>query len=270
MPAAAPTLALIGAGRMGSALARGWLRAKAKRQILIAEPRPSGEVQGWAAEGRVLLNPPAQAATTLVLAVKPQQFAAIADSAKAFAGSRTLVVSIMAGVRIAQISRRLETNRIVRAMPNTPGSIGKGITVFAAAPGLAASDLKAAEALLTPLGEVHGPVDESLMSAVTALSGSGPAYLFLLAEVMAEAGEAEGLPRALARQLARRTVEGAAALLAASGEDPEALRRAVTSPGGTTQAALDILMDTGGMPRLMREALRAAAARDRQLSREAD
>jgi len=124
--------------------------------------------------------------------------------------------------------------------------------------------------LLAPLGEVHGPVDEGLMSAVTALSGSGPAYLFLLAESMAEAGESEGLPRALAQRLARRTVEGAAALLAASEDGPETLRRAVTSPGGTTQAALDILMDTGGMPRLLRDALRAAATRDRQLSKEAD
>lgn len=196
MPAAAPSLALIGAGRMGTALARGWLKAKAKRQIVIVEPKPSEEVQGWASEGRILLNPPAQAATTMVLAVKPQQFAAISGAARDYLGPKSLVVSIMAGVRIAQLSRRLDTSRIVRSMPNTPGSIGKGITVFAAAPGLAAADLKAAEALLAPLGEVHGPVDESLMSAVTALSGSGPAYLFLLAEVMAEAGEAEGLPRA--------------------------------------------------------------------------
>jgi pyrroline-5-carboxylate reductase len=180
------------------------------------------------------------------------------------------VVSIMAGVRIAQLSRRLETQRIICSMPNTPGSIGQGITVYSAAPGLAAADLDAATSLLAPLGDVHGPVDESLMSAVTALSGSGPAYLFLLAESMAEAGESEGLPRALAQRLARRTIEGAAALMAASGDDPESLRRAVTSPGGTTQAALDILMDTGGMPRLLRDALRAAAARDRQLSKEAD
>lgn len=270
MPAAAPTLALIGAGRMGAALARGWLKASPKRQILIVEPKPSEEVERWAADGLVKLNAPAQPAATIVLAVKPQQFAEMAEAAKAYIGAKTLAVSIMAGVKIAQLSRRLETSRVVRAMPNTPGSIGQGITVFSSAPGLAAADIKAAEALLAPLGEVHGPVDENLMSAVTALSGSGPAYLFLLAETMAEAGEAEGLPKALAQRLARRTVEGAAALMAASPDSPEALRRAVTSPGGTTQAALDILMDTGGMPRLLRDALRAAATRDRQLSKEAD
>jgi len=209
-------------------------------------------------------------AGVLVLAVKPQAFAAVAAQVAGFVGPATLVVSIMAGVRIAQISRRLGTARVVRAMSNTPGSIGQGITVYSAAPGLAAADADAARDLLAPLGEVEGPVDEGLMSAVTALSGSGPAYLFLLAEVMAEAGEAEGLPRALAQRLARRTVEGAAALMASGTADPESLRRAVTSPGGTTQAALDILMDTGGMPRLMRDALRAAANRDRQLSKEAD
>ncbi|MEQ9507149.1 MAG: pyrroline-5-carboxylate reductase [Hyphomonas sp.] len=268
--ATAPSLVLVGAGRMGTALARGWIAASTKHTIAIAEPAPSDEIAGWAGEGKVSLAPAPGPASVLVLAVKPQQFAKVAETARAFVGPKTLVLSIMAGVRIAQISQRLAATRIIRAMPNTPGAIGKGITVFAAAPGLAAADSKAASALLAPLGDVHGPVDESLMSAVTALSGSGPAYLFLLAETMAEAGESEGLPRALAQKLARRTVEGAAALMASSGADPESLRRAVTSPGGTTQAALDILMDTGGMPRLMRDALRAAAARDRTLSKEAD
>lgn len=270
MAVAPPSLVLIGAGRMGAALVRGWLKGKSKRKIAVIEPRPSEEISAWAADGKIILNPPPASASILVLAVKPQQFAGIAEAARGFVSSKTLAVSIMAGVRIAQLSRRLETSRVIRSMPNTPGSIGQGITVFSAAPGLAEADLEAATALLAPLGEVHGPVDESLMSAVTALSGSGPAYLFLLAESMAEAGESEGLPRALAQRLARRTIEGAAALMAASGDDPETLRRAVTSPGGTTQAALDILMDTGGMPRLLRDALRAAAARDRQLSKEAD
>lgn len=268
--AAAPPLVLFGAGRMGAALARGWLKAKPKRVITVTEPNPSEEVSAWAEAGKVRLNAAPAPAGILVLAVKPQAFAALADAAAAWVGPKTLVVSIMAGVRIGQIARRLGTQRVVRAMPNTPGSIGQGITAFSAAPGLSAADLESIRALLAPLGEVHGPVDEALMSAVTALSGSGPAYLFLLAETMAEAGEAEGLPRELAQRLARRTVEGAAALMAASPDSPESLRRAVTSPGGTTQAALDILMDTGGMPRLLRDALRAAATRDRQLSKEAD
>lgn len=267
--ATAPSLVLFGAGRMGAALARGWLKAKPKRVISVTEPNPSEEVSAWAEAGKVRLNAPPAPAGILVLAVKPQAFADIAEAASTFVGPKTLVVSIMAGVRIAQISRRLGTARVVRAMPNTPGAIGQGITVFSA-PGLSAADLETTRDLLAPLGDVHGPVDEQLMSAVTALSGSGPAYLFLLAETMAEAGESEGLPRELAQRLARRTVEGAAALMAASPDSPESLRRAVTSPGGTTQAALDILMDTGGMPRLLRDALRAAATRDRQLSKEAD
>ena len=270
MAAAPPSIVLIGAGRMGAALARGWLNGEQKRKIAIVEPRPSDEISAWAETGKIVLNPKPAPAAIVVLAIKPQQFASISETALAFTGPKTLAVSIMAGVRIAQIARRLETQRVIRAMPNTPGSIGQGITVFSAPAGLAADDLESARALLAPLGDVEGPVDETLMSAVTALSGSGPAYLFLLAETMAEAGESEGLPRALAQRLARRTVEGAAALMAASGDDPDALRRAVTSPGGTTQAARDILMDTGGMPRLLRDAVRAAAARDRQLSKEAD
>lgn len=268
--ASSATLTLFGAGRMGSALLRGWLAAELPYRIAVVEPEPRAELMGWAEAGRVVLNPEAAASSILVMAVKPQQFAGLSEAAAAFAGPRTLAVSIMAGVRLAQLSRRLGTERVIRSMPNTPGAIGRGVTVFAAPPGAKPADLTTARRLLAPLGEVHGPVDEALMPAVTALSGSGPAYLFLLAEVMAEAGEAEGLPRELAQALARRTVEGAAALLAESGETPEALRRAVTSPRGTTQAALDILLETGGMPRLLRDALRAAATRDRQLSQEAD
>ena len=266
----AATLTLFGAGRMGMALLRGWLAGAAPYDIRVVEPSPGDELTGWAEADLVTLNPPPSASSVLVMAVKPQQFTGAIAEAGAFAGPKTLAVSIMAGVKLAQLARGLGTDRVIRAMPNTPGAIGQGVTVFAAPGGAKPADTSAARRLLAPLGEVHGPVDEGLMSAVTALSGSGPAYLFLLAEVMAEAGEAEGLPRDLAQRLARRTVEGAAALMAQSKESPEALRRAVTSPGGTTQAALDILLETGGMPRLLRDALRAAAARDRQLSKEAD
>lgn len=267
--AAPASLTLVGAGRMGSALLNGWLKGPA-RDIVVIEPSPRPEISALAEAGRIRLNPEPFDSSVLVLAVKPQQFASVAEGARAFCGPKTVAVSIMAGVRVAQLSTRLGIDRVIRAMPNTPGAIGQGVTVFAAPPAAKPADLAAARTLLAPLGDVHGPVEERLMSAVTALSGSGPAYVFLLAEVMAEAGIAEGLPRELAEALARRTVSGAAALMAGSDESPEALRRAVTSPGGTTQAALDILMETGGMPRLFRDALRAAAARDRQLSQEAD
>jgi pyrroline-5-carboxylate reductase len=265
----AASLTLVGAGRMGSALLDGWLKGPA-REISVIEPSPRAEIKALADAGRIHLNPAPSESSIIVLAVKPQQFPAVSDQAKAFVGPKSVAISIMAGVRLAQLARRLGTDRVIRAMPNTPGAIGKGVTAFTAPSGAKASDLAAARELLAPLGDVHGPVDEAMMPAVTALSGSGPAYIFLLAEVMAEAGIAQGLPRDLALSLARRTVEGAAALMAQSGDSPEALRKAVTSPGGTTQAALDILMDTGGMPALFRNALSAAATRDRQLSQEAD
>lgn len=266
---AGASLTLVGAGRMGSALLHGWLKGPA-REISVIEPSPHPELKALADQGRIHLNPEPAESAIIVLAVKPQQFAAVSEGARAFIGPKSLAISIMAGVRLAQLSGRMGTDRVIRSMPNTPGAIGRGVTVFTAPNGAKPSDLSAARELLAPLGEVHGPVDEGLMPAVTALSGSGPAYIFLLAEVMAEAGIAQGLPRDLAFSLARRTVEGAAALMAESGDSPEALRKAVTSPGGTTQAALDILMDTGGMPALFRNALSAAANRDRQLSQEAD
>ncbi len=268
--AAPQALALIGAGRMGSALLRGWLKARLRGALHVVEPQPSDEVRVLAEAGKIRLGPPPAAPRALVIAVKPQAFAQAAATIRPLVSPATLVVSIMAGVRLSQLTQRLGAAAAIRAMPNTPGAIGQGITVYAASAGLTDEDRARGEALLAPLGEVHGPVAEDLMPAVTALSGSGPAYLFLLAETMAEAGEAEGLPKALAARLARRTLEGAARLMEASGESPEALRRAVTSPGGTTEAALDILMDTHGMPRLLREALRAAAARDRALAREAE
>ncbi len=269
MPARS-VITLAGAGRMGTALLRGWLAGKARPDIRVLEPEPSAEVEGWAEAGRIRLNPEPDASGLLVIALKPQQFAGAAPALLPFAGPGACILSIMAGVRLSQLSQRFSTPRVLRAMPNTPGSIGQGISVLSAPPGASAADIALARKALAPLGDVEGPVDEALMPAVTALSGSGPAYLFLLAESMAEAGTAEGLPVDLAGRLARRTVEGAVALLAASGESPESLRRAVTSPGGTTAAALDILMNEGGIPELLRKAIRAAAARERELSREAD
>ncbi len=264
--AASDAVSLIGAGRMGEALIRGWLAAPSAPKVSVFEPDPSDAIAALARSGAIELNGAPHAAGSLVLAVKPQIFVRAAEQLKAHVGAKTRVISIMAGVRLRQLSDRLAAPRVMRAMPNTPGAIGQGITVLAAFEDCAKADIAAARKLLAPFGEVEGPVDESLMAAVTGLSGSGPAYLFLLAEVMAEAGEVEGLPPALARKLARRTVEGAARLMQESGAAPQDLRKAVTSPGGTTQAALDVLMDDAGMARLMRQALRAAINRDRDLS----
>tara|TARA_R110000787_G_scaffold89906_2_gene190270 strand:+ start:2244 stop:3050 length:807 start_codon:yes stop_codon:yes gene_type:complete len=264
----APTIALIGAGRMGAALVRGWLAAQTRSPIIIVTPRPSDEVSGWAADGKVTLNPPPAPADIVVLSVKPQVFAATTEDTSPFIGPDTLVVSVMAGVLLKQMAATFESKRVVRAMPNTPGAIGQGVTVITTPPGADPADIDLATELLLPLGVVEGPIDEKLISAAAGVSGCGPAYVFLLAEVMAMAGEAEGLPADLSARLARRTVEGAAALMASSDEAPDALRKAVTSPNGVTQAALDILMDEGGMPVLMRKALRAAANRERDLSRQ--
>lgn len=265
----ASSLTLIGAGRMGGALLRGWLKGPA-RDITVIDPYPGDEIQTLAAQGRIVLNSDPTPTDVVIVAVKPQQYSGVSADIRKFVGPQTLAVSIMAGRTLAQLSSSLGTKRVVRAMPNTPGSIGLGVTGFAVPAGASAEDIQAARDLLAPLGEVHGPIEETLMPALTAVSGSGPAYVFLLAEMMAQAGQAQGLPADMALSLARKTVEGAAALMAASADSPEALRKAVTSPGGTTQAALDILMDTDAMPRLFRDALLAAANRDRQLSREAD
>ncbi|WP_291074926.1 pyrroline-5-carboxylate reductase [Hyphomonas sp.] len=264
------SIVLIGAGRMGGALASGWLSGRSKPNLSIVAPRPTAQVKDWAEAGRVQLNPDPAPATIVVLAIKPQQFARAAESVKAFIGEKTLVVSVMGGIRLSQLEDRLGTSRVIRAMPNTPGSVGKGVTLLAAAPSLAETDMEAARKLLTPLGVVEGPMDEKIMVAATGISGCGPAYVFLLAEVMAEAGEAEGVPKETAARLAVETIIGAAALMEKSGLTPNELRKMVTSPGGITQAALDILMDDGGMPILMRKALRAAVTRDRELSREPD
>jgi pyrroline-5-carboxylate reductase len=181
-------------------------------------------------------------------------------------GPKTLIISIMAGIRLKQMQLALETERVLRAMPNTPGAIGRGVSVISAADDMPKKDIKTAISLLSPLGDVLGPVPEAQISAVTGVSGSGPAYVFLLVEALAGAGEAEGLPEELALRLARETVIGAAALLEETGAPPEDLRKAVTSKNGTTEAALDILMRGDGMPSLMREAVRAAATRERALS----
>lgn len=255
---------------MGSALAAGWLAGKAPPDLMIVDPDPSLSVQDWIKAGRVQTGAAPRPVEVLILAVKPQIFPEAARGLEAWIGEETLVISIMAGISMHQISDALKATRVLRVMPNTPGAIGKGVSVIAAPADADPQDIEAARDLLAPLGSVEGPVDEGLMGIVTALSGSGPAYVFLLAEAMASAGEAEGLDAALAARLAGQTLIGAAALLEQNGETPGALRKAVTSPGGTTQAAIDELMGNGELPRLMRKAMKAAAKREKELSRRDD
>jgi pyrroline-5-carboxylate reductase len=263
------TIALAGAGKMGGAMLTGWLAGGLDaRRVVVIEPMPSDEMKALAARG-IRLNPSAKdtgTVETLVVAVKPQSFREAGAALKPFAGPNTLVVSIMAGATIASISE-VCGGVVVRAMPNTPAAIGRGITVAVAANNVSAAQRAVADALLQAIGAVEWVDDETLMDAVTAVSGSGPAYVFLLAEELARAGVEAGLPAELATRLARETVAGSGELLRRSEASSATLRQNVTSPGGTTAAALEVLMGTEGMQPLMIRAIAAATKRSRELAK---
>lgn len=263
-------ITLIGAGRMGSALAGGWLNAGSAGQIDIVDPSPAPMVQDLIDDGRVQHNPDPAPADLLVVAVKPQVFGQLAADIATRVGPSTRVLSIMAGVSIATLETRLGTANVTRAMPNTPGLVGKGVTILCTKPDASEALIGEMKALLAPLGAVEGPIDEAQLPAATAISGCGPAYGFLLAEVMAAAGAKHGLDPDLAMRLARKTVEGAGALMEDAAEDAATLRRNVTSPNGVTQAALEVLMSEGAMPSLFEDAVAAAIARDIALSKETE
>ena len=261
------TIALAGAGKMGGAMLTGWLAGglDAKRVVVI-EPFPADDIKALTAKG-IRLNPKdAGTADTLVVAVKPQMFREAGPALKKLVGPNTLVVSIMAGTNIAALEQ-VCGGMVVRAMPNTPAAIGRGITVAVAADNVSAAQRATADALLRATGAVEWVDDESLMDAVTAVSGSGPAYVFLLAEEMALAGIEAGLPADLATKLARETVAGSGELLRRSEQDSATLRQNVTSPGGTTAAALEVLMGKDGMQPLMIRAIAAATRRSKELAK---
>ncbi len=268
--AAGKRTALIGAGRMGSAMALGWLRDPAAAGISaldVVEPAPGDGITNLARQKTIRLNASPSPADIVVLAVKPQGIAGAAASILPWIGAETLIVSILAGVTISRLSDLLKASRVIRAMPNTPGSIGAGVTAFALSSACGEAECATAVRLLGPLGRVIGPIDESGMDAVTAVSGSGPAYVFLLTEALAAAARSMGLDAETADALAIETVIGGGKLMAQGGS-PSELRKAVTSPGGTTAAALDVLMAPGGMPELMRRAVEAATKRGAELSKE--
>jgi pyrroline-5-carboxylate reductase len=254
---------------MGSALLTGWLaRGLDPKRVIVIEPYPSADIHSLAAGG-IRLNPAAEeigAVAALVIAVKPQTFGDAAPALRPLVGSPTLVVSIMAGTTIAMLDTACGGN-IVRAMPNTPAAIGRGMTVAVAAKGVNEKQRTVADALLSATGAVEWVDDEALMDAVTAVSGSGPAYVFLLAEELARAGVSAGLPADLAAKLARETVAGSGELLHRSDLDAATLRQNVTSPGGTTAAALNILMGDHGLNELMTRAVAAATKRSQELAK---
>jgi pyrroline-5-carboxylate reductase len=262
-------LALVGAGKMGGAMLEGWLALGLDpKNVVVVEPQPSEEIVALANKG-VALNPPAGAISniaTVVTAVKPQAAENVLPAVAQMIGPHTLVLSIMAGKTLGFLQAGLPKAAIVRAMPNTPAAIGRGITVAVPNAAVTAEQKARANSLLAASGAVEWISDEALMDAVTAVSGSGPAYIFLLAETLAKAGVAAGLPEALAAKLARDTVSGAGELLHRSPLDPATLRKNVTSPGGTTAAALEVLMASDGLDPMMRKAVAAATRRSRELA----
>jgi pyrroline-5-carboxylate reductase len=267
---AARGLVLVGCGKMGTALLEGWIGAGLPAAaVTVIEPAPHPGLAAHVAAGlRLNAAPPTDPAVCLV-AVKPQMMASALPQVTRLGGGRTLVLSIAAGTPIRVFEAAFGAGTpVVRAMPNTPAAIGRGITALVGNAAVGPDGLALAEALLGAVGETVRLGDEALMDAVTAVSGSGPAYVFLLIEALAAAGTAEGLPPELALRLATATVAGAGALALASGESPAQLRINVTSPGGTTAAALAHLMDPEtGFPALLGRAVAAAAARGRELAR---
>ncbi len=268
-----PRLLLVGGGRMGGALLRGWLErgVAAPGSVTVVEPVAEARAALAPLGARVEADAEAVLASreawdAMLLALKPQ----VMDAARAYAplaAQGTLVLSIAAGKTTAYFRTLLgEDAAIVRAMPNTPAQVGRGITALFATAAVDAAGRALATSLMEAAGEVVWVGDEGLMDAVTAVSGSGPAYVFYLIECLAAAGRAVGLEAEMAAKLARATVTGAGELAHLSAEPAGRLREQVTSPGGTTAAALEVLMEAGGLEDLMTRAVRAAAARSRELA----
>jgi pyrroline-5-carboxylate reductase len=262
-------IVVVGAGKMGSALLEGWLRfGLDPKAVAVLEPQPAPPIAALEQRG-AQINPSIGTLTSIdaiVVAVKPQIAAEALPALATMIGPSTVVVSIMAGRTLQSISGALKRPcAVVRAMPNTPAAIGRGITV-AVARNASTAQRNLAHRLLSATGTVEWVDDEALMDAVTAVSGSGPAYVFLLAEALAEAGVAAGLPPALAAKLARETVAGSGELLHRETRDAATLRENVTSPGGTTAAALEVLMGKDGLAALMKIAVAAATRRSRELA----
>ncbi len=262
---------LVGCGKMGSALAAGWIeRGADPGSITIVEPDPDIAEDLKQRLGIDALPGPDAiggdvSPDVVIFAVKPQTMDDVAPAYGHFGGA--VFLSIAAGKTIGYFEGKLGAGHaIVRSMPNTPATVRRGITVACANGHVNAEQRRLCHELLEAVGEVVWIEDEGLLDAVTAVSGSGPAYVFLLAESMAQAGIEAGLPEDLARRLARATVAGAGELLRRSSEAPEVLRQNVTSPGGTTAAALEVLMAEGGVPAILRAAVAAAAERSKELA----
>ncbi len=274
--AADPTLSgrlvLIGAGKMGTAMLQGWLDAGITGdQVTIFDPAPPPETMAVIAQHAISHNPPVDSVEdieAILVAVKPQMVDEVLPTMTGLASDKPLVVSVVAGKTIAAFRQHFgAATPVIRTIPNTPAAVGRGITAMAASDGVSARQSDLAMALLASLGEVVTVADETLIDACTAISGSGPAYIFYMTECMTEAAVELGLPADVAEQLARATVAGAGELMRATGTPAGTLRENVTSPNGTTYAALQVLMaDADGMKQLLIRATAAAERRSRELA----
>ncbi len=266
-----PKLLLIGAGKMGGAMLEGWLgNGMRASQVTVLDPHPSPRMQELSGAG-LRLSPALEsigAMDVVILATKPQMLDSASAALATAVSADTLLISVLAGKTIANLRARAPgAQSIIRAMPNTPAAVGRGITGCAASPEVTADQKQFASHLLSAIGKVEWVETETLIDAVTALSGSGPAYVFHLVECMAAAGTKAGLPADLAMRLARATVEGAGELMFRDAASTAAtLRQNVTSPGGTTAAALEVLMAQDGMMPLLEKAVAAAKLRAEELS----
>lgn len=262
---------LLGGGNMGGAMVRGWVEnGVSGEDILVVDPSPGAALQALIASGALRWEEavPRESFDVVLVAVKPQVMAEALASLKPALTPETLLISVAAGKTLGFIAGRVGDLPVVRAMPNTPALIGRGITGAVANPAVTLALREKADALLSASGPVVWLDDEADIDAVTAVSGSGPAYVFHLAETLAAAGVAAGLTPDLAMKLARHTVAGAGELMIRSDETPDQLRRNVTSPNGTTQAALEVLMAPDGLGPLMTAAVAAARDRARELSKD--
>ena len=267
----AGTLVLVGAGKMGGAMLEGWLKGGADPAKIVAlDPNAPAEVKAVIEKAGVRLNPPVSDITdaeVVIVAVKPQVMEDVLPAVVPLKASKPLVLSVAAGKTIASFERHFGSDAaVIRTIPNTPAAVGRGITAMAANSNVSPAQMTLARRLLESVGEVVTVDNEALIDAVTAVSGSGPAYVFYLTECLAAAGEKAGLPKDLAVQLARATVSGAGELMRQSGIDAATLRQNVTSPKGTTYAALQVLMAENGMQPLFDQAIDAATQRSRAVA----
>ena len=267
----AGTLVLVGAGKMGGAMLEGWLKSGADpKKIVALDPFVSDEMKALLSRHGILLNPPVSSirdAEVVLIALKPQMMEEVLPTIAGLRVSKPLILSVAAGKTIASFERHFgKAAAIIRTIPNTPAAIGRGITAMSANPNVSAKQLQLATDLLSAIGEVVTVDREELIDCVTAVSGSGPAYVFYMTECLAHAAEKIGLPPALAMQLARATVAGSGELMRVTGTPAATLRQNVTSPKGTTYAALQVLMAEDGLQPLFEKAVKAAADRSRELA----